>query len=149
MTSKDELEPVLSGFRDAEASLRSLTSQIEQLQSAASALANARAGVGESATALTESATTLTELSAQLGILAAQLAGATEALIQSDPEGVKRELKNNVEQIERLRSRMDESSGEARASTHAIAKAVGQVRILASGAVLLGLAAVVLLVVFR
>ena len=119
-----DLEVIVQGFRGAEDSLRNLVAQSDRLQSAAESLTKADGAVSESAKQLTYVASQLSESSIQLGTLAAQLASATQALIKSDPEGVKRELGRNVEQIERLRSRLDETSAEQKTRLEASEKAV-------------------------
>jgi hypothetical protein len=62
---------------------------------------------------------------------------------------VKRELGRTTEQIERLRSRLDETAGESRSRFDAITSSVNQARLLAGLGMIFALAAAVLVVVLR
>ena len=144
MADNEDLEEVVSGFRAAEDSMRALTANAGKLQTAAEALAEADEAVRSSAIQLTNAATGLNDLSIQLGVLTAQLSTTSEALLKADPEGVKRELGRNFDQTERLRSRIDEATGETRSNFDAITRSLNQVKIIAVLAMVFALAAAAL-----
>ena len=131
MSTDEELNEVVTGFRAAESGLRALTEEAEKLQTASQALADADSAVRASASELTATAKELAELSTQLGELSSNLADTAELLRAADPEGVKRELERGVDQTERLRSRIDETAGENRSHLNAIERSLTQVKILA------------------
>ena len=127
--------------------MRALVHEAENLQTASSALADSDTAVKESAKQLGNAAAGLGDLAVQLGTLSSQLAETAELLRASDPEGVKRELQRSVDQTERLRSRIDEVSGESRSHLNLIERSLTQGKIIGVAAALLAATAAVLVVV--
>lgn len=149
MTTNGELNDVVIGFKAAEEGLRKLQDEADKLQTAASSLGEAKEAVRESASSLTNAAMRVTDVSVQLGVLASQLAAATQALVATDPEEVKRELSSTVEQVKLLKSRVEETAGEVHGGFYAVGKSLTQVKLIASTAMVSAIIAAVLVVVFR
>ena len=127
--------------------MRALVHEAGNLQTASSALADSDTAVKESAKQLGNAAAGLGDLAVQLGTLSSQLAETAELLRASDPEGVKRELQRSVDQTERLRSRIDEVSGESRSHLNLIERSLTQGKVIGVAAALLAATAAVLVVV--
>lgn len=114
MTTNEDLGNIVDEFREAEGALRDIVDRANELHTAAAALEATRDNIWQASEAVAEGGKALEASSLQLGTIAAQLASTTEALEKTDPEGVLREISRLGDQVERLRSRIDETNAEQR-----------------------------------
>lgn len=123
MATNEELSALVGDFRQAEDALRELVESSDELHTASMALEATRENLEAALTAVANGGLALETSSMQLGTLAAQLASATEALEKTDPEGTLREIGRLGDQVERLRSRIDETNAEQRTRLETAEKA--------------------------
>lgn len=108
----DELGAAIDGFREAEGALAELAKQAAELETTTASLDGARASVARLASELESAMRGISSTAGRLEELSGQLAAATEALRETDPAAVLREVARIEEATERLGSRMDEMAGD-------------------------------------
>jgi uncharacterized phage infection (PIP) family protein YhgE len=112
MSTAEELDAAVAGFRDAGNVLKELAEQSIALQSALEALQDARGSLHDIAGTLDDAVRDFSAVTGGLNRFTEHAGRAADALRGADPDVIRREIVQGVEATERLRSRVDEIAGD-------------------------------------